>query len=154
MAEKYDPKKKYIYLWDFAGQQIFQHTHGLFVSEKVAYFIVFNAGRSLYEVPGQRYPNDFTPAKSTIKVICYWMELISSHISRKSTDEYDLSILLPTFILVGTHIDELDPDVEKAAKLAYEIIVPALIKELASKPFARHIAGSNNNKLFAKGSSL
>jgi len=114
---------------------------------------VFNAGRSLYEVPGKRYPNDVTPAKSTIKVICYWMELISSRISRRSTDGDDLSILLPTFILVGTHIDELDPDIEKAAELAFQIIVPALIKELASKPFAGHIAGSKNNKLFAKGSS-
>ena len=56
MADKYDPKKKYIHLWDFAGQQIFQHTHGLFVSEEVVCLIVFNAGRSLYEVPGRRYP--------------------------------------------------------------------------------------------------
>ena len=153
MTEKYDPKKRYIHLWDFAGQQIFQHTHGLFVSEEVVCLIVFNAGRSLYEVPRRRYANDVTPAKSTIKVICYWMELISSRISKRSTDGDDLSILLPTFILVGTHIDELDPDVEKAAELAFQIIVPALIKELASKPFAKHIAGSKNNKLFAKGSS-
>jgi len=153
MTEKYDPKKKYIHLWDFAGQQIFQHTHGLFVSEEVVCLLVFNAGRSLYEVPGRRYPNDVTPAKSAIKVICYWMELISSRISRRSTDEDDLSILLPTFILVGTHIDELDADIEKAAELAFQLIVPALIKELASKPFARHIAGSKVNKLFAKDSS-
>ncbi|XP_065907302.1 uncharacterized protein [Dysidea avara] len=153
MTEKYDPKKKYIHLWDFAGQQIFQHTHGLFVSEEVVCLIVFNAGRSLYEVPGRRYPNDVTPAKSAIKVICYWMELISSRISRRSTDGDDLSILLPTFILVGTHIDELDPDIEKAAELAFQIIVPVLIKELASKPFARHIAGSKHNNLFAKDSS-
>ena len=153
MTEKYDPKKKYIHLWDFAGQQIFQHLHGLFVSEEVVCLIVFNAGKSLYEVPGRRYPNDVTPAKSAIKVICYWMELVSSRISRRSTDGDDLSELLPTFILVGTHIDELDADIEKAEKLAFEYIVPALIKELATKPFARHIAGSKNNTLFAKGSS-
>ncbi|XP_065908551.1 uncharacterized protein [Dysidea avara] len=153
MTEKYDPKKKYIHLWDFAGQQIFQHLHGLFVSEEVVCLIVFNAGKSLYEVPGRRYPNDITPAKSAIKVICYWMELVSSRISRRSTDGDDLSELLPTFILVGTHIDELDADIEKAEKLAFEYIVPALIKELATKPFARHIAGSKNNTLFAKGSS-
>jgi len=153
MKEKYDPKKKYIHLWDFAGQQIFQHLHGLFVSEEVVCLIVFNAGKSLYEIPGRRYPNDVTPAKSAIKVICYWMELISSRISRRSTDGDDLSQLLPTFILVGTHIDELDSDIEKAEELAFEYIVPALIKELATKPFAQHIAGSKNNTLFAKGSS-
>jgi len=153
MKEKYDPKKKYIHLWDFAGQQIFQHLHGLFVSEEVVCLIVFNAGKSLYEVPGRRYPNDVTPAKSAIKVICYWMELVSSRISRRSTDGDDLSELLPTFILVGTHIDELHSDIEKAEQLAFEYIVPALIKELATKPFARHIAGSKNNTLFAKDSS-
>jgi len=153
MTEKYDPRRKYIHLWDFAGQQIFQHLHGLFVSEEVVCLIVFNAGKSLYEIPGRRYPNDVTPAKSAIKVICYWMELISSRISRRSTDGDDLSQLLPTFILVGTHIDELDTDIEKAEELAFEYIVPALIKELATKPFARHIAGSKNNTLFAKGSS-
>ena len=150
MTEKYGPKKKYIHLWDLAGKQIFQHTHGLFVSAELVCLIVFNAGWSLYEVPGQRHPNDVTPAKSAIKVICYWMELISSCISRRSTDGDYMSILLPTFILVGTHIDELDPDIEK---VAFQIVVLALIKELASKPFARHITGSKHNNLFAKDSS-
>jgi len=153
MTERYDPKKKYIHLWDFAGQQIFQHLHGLFVSEEVVCLIVFNAGKSLYEVPGRRYPNDVTPAKSAIKVICYWMKLVSSRISRRSTDGDDLSELLPTFILVDTHIDELHPNIEKAEQLAFEYIVPALIKELATKPVARHIAGSKTNALFAKDSS-
>jgi len=123
------------------------------VSEEVVCLIVFNAGKSLYEVPGRRYPNDVTPAKSAIKIICYWMELVSSRISRKSTDGDDLSEFLPTFILVGTHIDELHSDIEKAEQLAFECIVPALIKELTTKPFARHIAGSKNNTLFAKDSS-
>jgi len=70
-----------------------------------------------------------------------------------SIDGDDLSEFLPTFILVGTHIDELHSDIEKAEQLAYEYIVPALIKELATKPFARHIAGSKSNTLFAKDSS-
>jgi len=56
MTEKYDPEKKYIYLWNFAGQQIFQHTYDLFVSEEVVCLIVFNAGKSLYEAPGRCYP--------------------------------------------------------------------------------------------------
>ena len=92
LTERYDPKRRYIHLWDFAGQQIFQHLHGLFVSEEVVCLIVFNAGKSLYEVPDRRYPNDVTPAKSAIKVICYWMELISFRISRRSTDGDDLAV--------------------------------------------------------------
>ena len=40
-----------------------------------------------------------------------------------------------------------------ATKLAFQHFVPALIKELASKPFAKHIAGSNNNQLFTESLS-
>ena len=153
MKVKYNPRRRYVHLWDFAGQQIFHHMHGLFVSEGVVCLIVFNAGKSLFTVPDQHYPNDITPAKSAIKVICYYMEMISARVSKRSTEGDDLSEFLPTFILIGTHIDELYPDIEVATKLAFQHFVPALIKELASKPFAKHIAGSKMNHLFVEGSS-
>ena len=153
MKEKYNPRRRYVHLWDFAGQQIFHHMHGLFVSEDVVCLIVFNAGKSLFTVPDKRYPDDITPAKSAIKVICYYMEMISARVSKRSTEGDDLSEFLPTYILIGTHIDELHPDIKVATKLAFQHFVPALIKELASKPFAKHIAGSKNNRLFAEGSS-
>ena len=153
MKQKYNPKRRYVHLWDFAGQQIFHHMHGLFVSEDVVCLIIFNAGKSLFTVPDRRYPDDITPAKSAIKVICYYMEMISARVSKRSTEGDDLSEFLPTFILIGTHIDELHPDIKVATKLAFQHVVPALIKELASKPFAKHIAGSKNNRLFAEGSS-
>ena len=153
MKEKYNPRRRYVHLWDFAGQQIFHHMHGLFVSEDVVCLIVFNAGKSLFTVPDKRYPDDITPAKSAIKVICYYMEMISARVSKRSTEGDDLSEFLPTFILIGTHIDELHPDIKVAMKLAFQHFVPALIKELASKPFAKHIAGSKNNRLFSEGSS-
>ena len=153
MKEKYNPRRRYVHLWDFAGQQIFHHMHGLFVSEDVVCLIVFNAGKSLFTVPDKRYPDDITPAKSAIKVICYYMEMISARVSKRSTEGDDLSEFLPTFIVIGTHIDELHPDIKVAMKMAFQHFVPALIKELASKPFAKHIAGSKMNRLFAEGSS-
>ena len=153
MKEKYNPRMRYVHLWDFAGQQIFNHMHGLFVSEDVVCLIVFNAGKSLFTAPDRRYPNNVTPAKSAIKVICYYMEMISARVSKQSTEGDDLSEFLPTFILIGTHIDELHSDIEIARKLAFQHFVPALIKELAKKPFAKHIAGSKNNQLFTEGST-
>ena len=153
MKEKYNSRRRYVHFWDFAGQQIFHHMHGLFVSEDVVCLIIFNAGKSLFTVPDQRYPDDITPAKSAIKVICYYMEMISARFSKRSTEGDDLSEFLPTFILIGTHIDELHPDIKVATKLAFQHFVPALIKELASKPFAKHIAGSKMNQLFVEGSS-
>ena len=153
MKEKYNPRRRYVHLWDFAGQQIFHHMHGLFVSEDVVCLIVFNAGKSLFTVPDKRYPDDITPAKSAIKVICYYMEMISARVSKRSTEGDDLSEFLPAFILIGTHIDELSSDIQVATKLAFQHFVPALIKELALKPFAKHIAGSKRNQLFTEGSS-
>jgi len=153
MKEKYNPRRRYVHLWDFAGQQIFHHIHGLFVSEDVICLIVFNVSKSLFTVSDQRYPDDITPTKSSIKVICYYTEMISAHVSKRSTEGDDASELLPTFILIGTHIDELHPNIKVATKLAFQHFVPALIKELKSKPFAKHIAGSKNNQLFVEGFS-
>ena len=141
MKEKYNPRRRYVHLWDFAGQQIFHHMHGLFVSEDVVCLIVFNAGKSLFTVPDKRYPDDITPAKSAIKVICYYMEMISARVSKRSTEGDDLSEFLPTFILIGTHIDELHPDIKVATKLAFQHFVPALMKELVSKPLLSILLG-------------
>ena len=43
IRERYNPYKKYINIWDFAGQAVFQHTHGTFVSENVVCLILFEA---------------------------------------------------------------------------------------------------------------
>ena len=150
--ESYDPKKKYVNIWDFAGQQVFQHTHGIFISEEVVCLIVFDAGLALDEVPERRYPNDRTPRRTVLETICYWMELISSRVSRPSTSNSDLSILLPTFILVGTHTDKISLDNNIAQDSCFRKFVPVFKRELVGKPFSNHIAGSKNNQLFEAGS--
>ena len=113
---------------------------------------MFNAGKSLHDIPECRYPNDITPSKSGIKSICYWMEVVSARVSRESTSKDDFSKLLPTYVLVATHIDELHEDITVARKIAFEKIVPVLLKELEGKPFLNHIAGSKNDELFTEGS--
>ena len=150
--ESYDPKKKYVNIWDFAGQQVFQHTHGIFVSEEVVCLIVFDAGLALDELPERRYPNDRTPRRTVLETICYWMELISCRVSKRSTSDSDLSILLPTFILVGTHTDKLSLDIYIAQDLCFKKFLPIFRNELVGKPFSDHIAGSKNNQLFEEGS--
>jgi len=153
IREHYDPAKKYINIWDFAGQSVFQHTHGMFISEEVVCLVVFDASMALDEVPERRYPDDRTPRRTILQTICYWMELITSRVSKPSTSDSDLSLFLPTFILVGTHIDALNLNVYVAHDLAFEKFSALFKKELVGKPFSKHIAGSKNNKLFEKGSS-
>ena len=152
--KSYDPKKKYVNIWDFAGQQVFQHTHGIFISEEVVCLIVFDAGLALDDVPERRYPNDRTPRRTALETICYWMELISSRVSRPSTSDSDLSILLPTFVLVGTHTDKvsLDNNNNIVQAVCFRKFVPIFKEALVGKPFSKHIAGSKNNQLFEEGS--
>ena len=150
--ESYNPKKKYVNIWDFAGQQVFQHTHGIFVSEEVVCLIVFDAGLALDELPERRYSNDRTPRRTVLETICYWMELISCRVSKPSTSDSDLSILLPTFILIGTHTDILSLDIYEAQDLCFQKFLPIFKMELVGKPFSDHIAGSKNNQLFEEGS--
>ena len=150
--ESYDPKKKYINIWDFAGQAVFQHTHGVFVSEEVVCLIVFDASLELDEVPKCRYKDDHTPRRTVLQTICYWMELISSRVSKLSTSDKDLSLHLPTFILVGTHTDVLAYDIYIARDVAFAKFCPTFKKELTGKPFSKHIAGSKHNNLFEEGS--
>ena len=150
--ESYDPKKKYINIWDFAGQAVFQHTHGVFVSEEVVCLIVFDASLELDQVPECRYRDDHTPRRTVLQTICYWMELISSRVSKPSTSNKDLSLHLPTFILVGTHTDKLAYDIYIARDVAFTKFRPIFKSELTGKPFSKHIAGSKHNNLFEEGS--
>ena len=152
VLEDYDPDTKYISIWDYAGQSVFSHTHGLFLSEEVVCMIVFDASKPLNEVPKHRYEDDKSPPRSTLQTICYWMDLISCRISKPSTSDGDLSEFLPTFILVGTHIDLLSEDIIKAQEIAFATHLPLLKNELFYKPFAQHIAGSKKGRLFARGS--
>ena len=120
IVEKYDPLRRYVNVWDYAGQHVFQHTHGLFVSEEVVCLIVFDASKLLDEVPERRYEVDKSPARSGLDTIIYWMDLISCRVSKKSTSDSDLSEFLPTFILVGTKIDLLSSDVKEAEEIALQ----------------------------------
>ena len=150
----YNHTRNYITIWDFAGQQVFHQTHGLFVSEEVVCVIVFNAAKPLDSIPVNRYPSDTlnTPKQSVIKEICYWMQLISVRVSKQSSCDGDSSFLLPTYILVGTHIDELHNDIQVASEIAYKIFAPIFKEELSKMPFVNHIAGSKTGQLFEKSS--
>jgi len=152
IREPYNPKKKHTNIWDFAGPAVFQHAHGIFFSEHVVCLIVSDASLSLDEVPECCYPDDHTPHRTVLQTICYWMEPISSHVSKPSTSEKDHSVCLPTFILVGTHIDKLHPDIAIAEVLAFKKFLSGFKKELVGKSFSLHFAGSKKKNLFERKS--
>ena len=139
-----DSDSLYAVVWDFAGQVIFHNTHSLFISESGVPVITFNASMQL---TGRIVVRDGAtpPAEccTNIESIHYWLQVVDSMCSVKGSDD-DLSPLLPTALLVGTHIDLLHPDIKEARKIAKRIILPVLEKELLGKPYARHLAGITN----------
>ena len=154
ILEKHDTFRRYMNIWDYAGQQVFRRTLGLFVSQEVVCLIVFDASKLLDEVPEHRYESDKSPARSTLDTITYWMDLISYRVSKKSTSDDELSEFLLTFILVGTKIDLLSSDINKAEKIVLQKLVPVLKEKFDGKPFAKHIAEFKDGRLFTPGSPL
>ena len=148
-APQYDPDSLNVTLWDFAGQIIFHNTHSVFMSEEGVPIITFNAS---VELTSDINPRDSSPPlqeKSTgISSIHYWLQVVDSMCSVEGS-EGDLSPLLPTALLAGTHIDKLHPDIKEARKIAKKTILPLLEKELREKPYAQHLAGSGKGLMAA-----
>ena len=148
-ATQYDPESLNVTLWDFAGQTIFHNTHSVFISEKGVAIITFNAS---VELTSEINPRDNSPPlqeKSTsISSIHYWLQVVDSMCSVEG-GEGDLSPLLPTALLAGTHIDKLHPNIKEARKIAKKKILPLLEKELSEKSYARHLAGSGKGLMAA-----
>ena len=66
-----------------------------------------------------------------ISSILYWLQVVHSLCSVKQND----------VLLVGTHIDKLHSDSDKAREIAKKTILPELIEELYDKPYVCHLAG-------------
>ena len=147
-APQYDPDSLNVTLWDFAGQAMFHNTHSVFISEEGVPIITFNAS---VELKNEISPRDNSPLQEKftgISSIHYWLQVVDSMCSVEGNDE-DLSPLLPTALLAGTHIDKLHSDIKEARKIAKKMILPLLVKELFKKPYAQHLAGSGKGLMAA-----
>ena len=148
-ATQYDPESLNVTLWDFAGQTIFHNTHSVFISEEGVPIITFNAS---VELTSEINPRDNSPPLQersiSISSIHYWLQVVDSMCSVEG-GEGDLSPLLPTALLAGTHIDKLHPDIKQARKIAKKKILPLLEKELSEKSYAQHLAGSGKGLMAA-----
>ena len=145
----YDPESLNVTLWDFAGQVIFHNTHSVFISEEGVPIITFDASVELTSEINLRDNSSPLQKKSTgISSIHYWLQVVDSMCSVEGS-EGDLSPLLPTALLAGTHIDKLHHDIKEARKIAKKMILPVLEKELRRKPYAQHLAGSRKGLMAA-----
>lgn len=148
---RYDHYSLNAVVWDFAGQTIFHNTHSLFISEEGVPIITFDASKELRDPVVPREGQDTLPSlecSTGISSIHYWLQVVDSMCSIQGSDA-DLSPLLPTVVLAGTHIDKLHPDIKTARKIARQRILPILEKELREKPYIKHLAGSKKGIKFA-----
>ena len=116
--------------WDFAGQVIFHNSHSAFISDSGVIMITFNASMKLTDkiVPheGSLQPPE---CHTSISSIHYWLQVVHSTCSVQKN-----------VLLVGTHIDKLHDDIDKAREIAKNTILPQLQEELKFKPYICHLA--------------
>ena len=117
--------------WDFAGQTIFHNSHSVFLSNNSVIMITFDASMKLKDEVIPRECSHRPPeCHSVISSIHYWLQVVHSLCSVKQN-----------VLLVGTHIDKLHSDIDKACEISKKAILPELIEELYDKPYVCHLAG-------------
>ena len=134
---QYDTDSLNAAVWDFPGQVIYHNSHSVFISESGVPIITFNASGELSDeiVPREGSPQ---PAeyRTVISSIHYWLQVVDSMCSVKEK-----------VLLVGTHIDKIHPDIQKAREVARDRIIPQLVSELCDKPYTRCLFGYRNGDL-------
>ena len=132
-------------LWDFSGQVIAHNTHSVFISEEGVPVITFNASMDLTDAvtPREGYPIPHE-CPTIMSSIHYYLQLLDSVCSVRGGKD-DMSPLLPTAVLAGTHIDKLHPDIKVARKIAKDKHLSFLEAQLVGKTYAQHIAGCKKN---------
>ncbi|XP_060083580.1 uncharacterized protein LOC132562824 [Ylistrum balloti] len=117
-------------VWDFAGQFVFYTTHHTFLTPRAVYLLVTRLDQNINDpVDNDQCALDITGCR-VLKIrdlISYWMN--SVHTYSQSAEH------LPPVILVGTHLDKVEGDVEKKTKSYFE----ELRKYLLEKPTSRHL---------------
>ena len=136
-------------IWDFAGQSVYYGLHSMFLKEDNVAMIVFDASQPLQDpVKGRdSYKDPYTqksisPTTTGCESVCYWLQSIHS-IRKDGTRLGATSIFVPTVFLVATHIDLIGDS--EAVKLRKKEIIDQLVLLLKDKPFAKHIAGVEND---------
>ena len=121
----------------------------MFLKEDNVAMIVFDASQPLQDpVKGRdSYKDPYTqkcisPTTTGCESVCYWLQSIHS-IRKDGTRLGATSVFVPTVFLVATHIDLIGDD--EAVKVRKQEIIDQLVLLLKDKPFAKHIAGVEND---------
>ena len=136
-------------IWDFAGQSVYYGLHSMFLKEDNVAMIVFDASQPLQDpVKGRDSRKDpytqksISPTTTGCESVCYWLQSIHS-IRKDGAPLGATSIFVPTVFLVATHIDLIGDS--EAVKVKKKEIIDQLVLLLQNKPFAKHIAGVEND---------
>ena len=128
-------------VWDFAGQIKYLSTHTMFIRKNNVIFIVFKASCKLSHLIKAR-PGDQgseTSSNAThFEVIHHWLQSVTS-VCQDTGGADHKSTLLPTVVLIVTHMDEIPEDAVEQTK---EGIIAQLANELKGKQYAKHLAGN------------
>ena len=128
-------------VWDFAGQIKYLSTHIMFIRKNNIIFIVVKASCKLSGLIKARPGDQGSEASSNathFEVIHHWLQSVTS-VCQDTGGADHKSTLLPTVVLIITHMDEVPEDAVEQTK---ENIIAQLASELRGKPYAKHLAGN------------
>lgn len=130
IADKDDANYGELSVWDFAGQFVFYTTHHTFLTPRAVYLLVTRLDQNINDlVDNDQCVLDVTGCKELkIKdLVSYWMN--SVHLYSHNEEQQ------PPVILVGTHLDKIQGDVERESKNYFV----ELRKSLLNTPTSRHL---------------
>ena len=138
-----------VIIWDFAGQSVYYGLHSMFLKEDNVAMIVFDASQPLHDPvkvrDSQKDPytqKSISPTYTGVESVCYWLQSIYA-IRKNGVKMGATSLFVPTIFLVATHIDLIGDS--KAIQERKKKIIDQLVLLLQDKPFAKHIAGAEND---------
>ena len=131
-------------IWDFAGQSVYYGLHSMFLKEENVAMIVFDASQPLQDPVKvrEKTQKSISPTYTGVESVYYWIQSIHA-IRKDGANLGAMSLFVPTIFLVATHIDLIGDS--KAIQERRKEIIDQLVLLLQNKPFAKHIAGAEND---------
>ena len=112
-AENAQDEEIVLTLWDFAGQHLYYASHGIFLTGKAIYLMIYDLSKDLNE------PCEEESNQTRLENIVSWLACVHSTLQSDSNGK-DASgscdYLLPPMLIIGTHAGKPHGDMEKLIK--------------------------------------
>ncbi|XP_052765170.1 uncharacterized protein LOC128206624 [Mya arenaria] len=153
LEEEFDSEKKYVYIWDFAGQNIYYTTHHFFLNKRSIYLLLMDMTKDLDSrvEESDNFSGLMHKGFTCLDAFKFWLNSIHLYSSMQDQGEVE-----PTVILVGTRKDEMnckDDEKEQRKDELFEKALesfketPAILAHIHDRKFLINNRDSNSEDI-------